>query len=98
MSGMGALSLLTVDHVDTEWQLSVMERVLFTHFVIWEHIHSKGVWREDNLMSPRGCVSLELAWKTKCHQITEDTQLVVLQNQQLRKLVININSHHLGYL
>jgi hypothetical protein len=30
MSGMGALSLLTVDHVDTEWQLSVMERVLFT--------------------------------------------------------------------
>jgi hypothetical protein len=28
MSGMGVLSLLTVDHVDTEWQLSVMERVI----------------------------------------------------------------------
>lgn len=94
MSDMGVLSLLTVDHVYTGWQLSVMERVLYTHIVIWEHIHSKGVWREENLMSPLGYVFLEFVRKTKCHRITEDTPLMGLQNQQLRKLVININSHH----
>jgi hypothetical protein len=68
MSGMGVLSLLTVDHVDTEWQLSVMERVLFhlaitlsvLHYIVCTSLHclyiiTLSVHHTDNVMMYRQC-------------------------------------------